>query len=604
MDGRVGACVHARTEVARRSGRWALALAGIVLVALVGLAPPASAHAEFVRSSPAPYDIWSYAPSPVYLTVSEAVEPGSPSLVVTDAKGLLVSGTTVLSTTDPTSFSVALSNMHPCLYTVIWTAISADDGHFTTGYFYFIVENPDGSLPAGFPTAPPPGFGASATGQPIPPEEGALHAALFISFAVVFGGLLTVLLIWRPAFLAAEPDERAAASGGFLAVLRMAWFGALAFLATLLGLWVYALSGVTITGPGSLVSSPFLLSLAARVPLALGLIALTSYAQTRARTDVVSEDLRTDLQLGLLLGFLALGAESFTSHSAGIDAWWPVGPIADAMHLYAVCLWVGGLAALVRAWPWLRRAENPRLTWSLLRLFSLNALAAVVLLVFGGILLEVILVGSLYALLTQPYGWTVIAKSVLIVPMVWLGWRNRKRVAKGSEPADTEPARRERISRNVTVELTIGVAILVAAALLTSMYPPATPPQVQYLSETTTGQGLFALFQVFPVPSAPGPYLATVQLWLAANGSPYVGMYNATATLTFVREGGGGNVTETLLGPHGPNHWYVQTDAMSQAGTYDVEARFARPDGFVASFPFQVTVYTPFYVPFATAGPP
>ena len=581
-------------------------LVALGLVLLAGLAPFASAHAEFVSSSPAPYDIWSYAPSAVTITVSEAVQPGTPSIVVTDMKGVLVdSGTATLSPSDPTTFTVQLTGMHPSVYTVVWTAISADDGHFTTGYFYFIVENKDSSLPGGFPTSPPPGFGASSAAQPIPPQQVALRAALFMGFAVAFGGILFVVLIWRPSLLAAEGTERAAASEGLVAVLGLARYGAIAFLAALAGLWADSLVGVAIAGPGDLVASGFLLSLAVRVPLAIGLIALLSFSLTRVRADPASPEVRTDLLLALGFGFAALGAESFTSHSAGIAAWWPVGPIADAMHLYAVCLWVGGLAALVRTRRWLRRSETPTLTWSVLRLFSLNAFAAIVLLVLGGLLLEIILVGSLYALLTMPYGWTILVKSSLLIPMVLLGWSNRRKVRRADEAPGSERVLRERVVRGVTMEMTLGIAVLIATAFLTSMYPPVTPPQTQYLSESATGAGLFALFQIFPYPSAPGPYLATVQMWLAANGSPYVGMYNATATLTFVRQGGGVNVTETLLGPHGPNHWYVQTDAMSQAGTYDVEARFTQPDGSRIAFAFQSTVYTPFYVPFdAGPGPP
>ena len=588
----------------RPTGRI-LGLVALSLVLLAALAPPVAAHAEYVSSSPAPYDIWSYSPKVVTITVSEAVAPGSPSIVVTDMQGVLVdSGAANLSASDPTTFSVHLSGMHPSIYTVVWTAISADDGHFTTGYFYFAVENPDGSLPGGFPTSPPPGFGASAAAQPIPPQEVALRAALFVGFAVSFGGLLFVLLIWRPSLLAVDGAERTAASGGLIAVLQLARLGALAFLAALLGLWAYALAGVAISAPGDLISSSFLLSLAARVPLAVGMIALLTFALVRVRRDAASPEVRTDLFLALLLGFGALAAESATSHSAGIADWWPVGPVADAMHLYAACLWVGGLTAIVRTRAWLRRSETPTLTWSVLRLFSLNAFAAVVLLVLGGVLLEVILVGSLYALLTMPYGWTVLAKSSLLVPMVLLGWWNRRRVHAADDAPARERVRRERIVRAVTAEMSLGIAVLVATALLTSMYPPATPPQTQYLSESATTAGLFALFQIFPYPSAPGPYLATVQMWLAANGSPYVGMDNVTATLTFVRRGGGVNVTETMLGPHGPNHWYVQTDAMSQAGTYDIGAVFMQPDGGRVTFAFTSTVYTPFYVPFAAAGPP
>ena len=88
------------------------------------------------------------------------------------------------------------------------------------------------------------------------------------------------------------------------------------------------------------------------------------------------------------------------------------------------------LLALVAVRSYVRRPETPAFSATVLTTFSRQAAVAVGLLVLGGVLLEVILVGSVYALLTQPYGWTVIAKSLLLLPMLVLAWANHRRVPR------------------------------------------------------------------------------------------------------------------------------------------------------------------------------
>ena len=580
----------------------ALLVLGVIAVS----AAPASAHAEFVKSTPAPYGLWSYAPTSVTLTLSEDIQPGSQALVVTNEKQIPVDvPPTVLSPTDPRTISVTLQGVTPGVYTVVWSVISADDGHFTTGYFYFMVRYANGTLSGAFPLGPPPGFGTSPSAQPIPPGEIIFRATLFVSFAIILGGILFLEIVWRPSRELLEDGSEESAGKGLRVILKLGLLAGLIFLGSILGLWAQALVGVKISGPGDLVSSPFLASLAVRVPLAVGMIGLFHYALGHSHPDPWSKEVRTDLLYALVFAFVALGAESATSHSASsAPAWWPAGPLVDAMHLYGASLWVGGLIVLAWSWPSVRKLASPAFTWSVLGAFSRTAVLALALLVLGGILLAIMLVGSLYALFEMPYGWTVLVKASLLVPMVLLGASNRLHIRRHRRKPRTESTP-EVAHRRVRAEVVLGVAILVATAFLTTMNPPVTPGTTPYLSENASTQGLFALFQSFPYPKEPGSYLFTVLMWVEANGSPYVNMGNAIATLTFLRLGGGVNETATLLGPHGPNHWYIQSDAMSQPGTYTILATFTRPDGFQAVFPFQATVYTPLYVPFdASPGPP
>ena len=582
---------------ARRSAAVA-ALVGLVL--LITAAAPVAAHAEYVTSSPEPYDIWNSPPTQVTITVSEAVQPGSQSIIVTDAHGRLVSaGSIVLSPTGPTTFHVALTQIGGGIYTVIWSVISSDDGHFTTGYFYFMVRNPDGTAAGTFPTSPPPGFGQGPSTPPLPPDQLILRALLFLTYAVAFGAVVFLLFILRPASRDLPDEEGAASRTAYRAVHQLAWIGSIAFLAVVVASWTDAVLGTSISGIGDLVSSPYRLSLALRVPLAAGMILLLWKAPfPEGQGRVEAQDPRP-LVIAGLLAVAALLAEAATCHGALLPDWGPVGDVADAMHLYGVAIWVGGLVALLVSWRSLRPRVSPLLRQAVFGAFSRTALLALALVVLGGTILAVLLVGSLYALLTLPYGWIVLLKSALLVPMVWLGFRNRDRVRRARARSEERARPGKKFVRDVRVEVVLGATILVAAAFLTLMSPPSTPGTSQQLTETATAQGYFAMFQVYPYPSAPGSYLYSMLIWDATNGSPYVHLADANATLTFTRAGAPPTVAY-LLGPHGANHWYVQSDAASEPGNWRIVASFVRPDGSRLDFTFAMQTYTAWSLPFVT----
>ena len=203
----------------RRFGRAAAFAILALLLGLAVAAPPASAHADFLTSTPDPYAIWNTIPTAVSVTVSEAVQPGSATLLVTNLTGVRVdAGPAVISPTDPTTFSVRLlSGIGPSVYTVAWAVVSADDGHFSAGTFYFMVAYKDGTLPGQFPRT-----GALDLQQPLSPVEVALEAANFVGFSIAFGGSLLVALLWSPLQTSLEPAERARPQEGFRALLGFA----------------------------------------------------------------------------------------------------------------------------------------------------------------------------------------------------------------------------------------------------------------------------------------------------------------------------------------------------------------------------------------------
>ncbi len=149
--------------------------------------------------------------------------------------------------------------------------------------------------------------------------------------------------------------------------------------------------------------------------------------------------------------------------------------VLDALHQFAVAVWVGGLIHLMAVA--YRRGEHP---WpvSLLRRFSAMALAAVVTLVTAGVGLTVYYVDGLHALLGTAYGLMVMTKVVILAGLLLLGALNFLFVRR--LPPSSEVTQ-DRLRRFVEVELGVGVTVLFAAASLTSL-----PPAVDVVADRAT----------------------------------------------------------------------------------------------------------------------
>jgi copper transport protein len=558
---------------------------GLVL-GILAAAAPAAAHADFLSSTPAPYDIWvNTVPTSVRVTVSEAVQPGSPTITVTAMNGTRVdAGSAQLSPTDPTTFTVRLlSGIGPSVYTVTWTVVSADDGHFTAGTFYFMVAYPNGTLPGRFPQT-----GSLIQNQPISPIDVALEGVNFVGFAIAFGSTLVAALLWTPLGSALEGAERESPAEGLRALLRFARLGAWAFAAAAAGLWAENLILSPPTDLAATVGSTFLISCVSQVVLGVLMGVLLTHLLSRADLAKAFDERAWEFLPTLFLGFLVILAEAVASHSAATGAWWPLGPAADAIHLYGAALWAGGLLALLRTRRWLREPTPAAFSEGLLRAFSRLALLGVLLLVSAGAVLAFILVGTVSGLFGSSYGWVVLAKTALLVPMVVLGAWNRHGL--GREPEE-KPTREtvERVSRAVRAEAILGAAILVLAGLLATMNPAAAPgPANPTFTLDATAGGLYAIFQMNPWPAGPGEYIFQLVLYYEGNGTAY--FPGANATLSFLLEGGNGTqVTLPLEGPHG-NHYFIDSSVLDAPGTWQLQAEVRGPQGTPVDFSFTVSI--------------
>jgi len=222
------------THTRRRALPIALALAFALLLATAfpftssgGLIPIASAHALLVRSDPAAHAVLQAPLSQVRLWFSEDVNPGTSHAIVVDTTNREVDNhDSHVNPSNATEMDVSLPLLPAGTYVVAWVTQSADDGHITSGSFYFQVARPDGSvppIPTQLPTGHIPGAGGGASGAA---DAQTLVEAVFTWLALLFMTFWVGGLIWEtwvlPPGTARDPDIAAAAQAAARRFRRLA----------------------------------------------------------------------------------------------------------------------------------------------------------------------------------------------------------------------------------------------------------------------------------------------------------------------------------------------------------------------------------------------
>jgi putative copper resistance protein D len=150
---------------------------------------------------------------------------------------------------------------------------------------------------------------------------------------------------------------------------------------------------------------------------------------------------------------------------------------ADALHLCAAAAWVGGLVPLALLLASGRRdrgAARAPLERDAVGRFSLLGIASVATLIVSGGVNAWILVGSFRGLVMTGYGWLLLSKLCVFVIMVGFAAVNRFRLTPRLALATDGAARiaaREQLTRNVVVEIVLGVAIYCIVGVLGMQHP-------------------------------------------------------------------------------------------------------------------------------------
>jgi putative copper resistance protein D len=207
--------------------------------------------------------------------------------------------------------------------------------------------------------------------------------------------------------------------------------------------------------------------------LRLGLIAAafvlvaSALAQVKARRALVVVLWLVSVVLLTSLAWISHAAAA-TVHLFGVSG--------DMLHLCAAGFWIGGLVPLTIFLARVRASFSLGETVvSVVRRFSMLSLCCVSVLVVSGISNSWLLVGSIHALFTTPYGRLLLVKLTLFAILIAIGARNRFLIKATPLKAPAGRNVLSQLRRNVICEAWLGFAVVTIVAWL-GVTPPARHP--------------------------------------------------------------------------------------------------------------------------------
>ncbi|HVM45717.1 MAG TPA: CopD family protein [Candidatus Thermoplasmatota archaeon] len=530
--------------------------AGVLLLLLTLLAPVASAHAVLKASEPSPNGRASAGLAVVVIEFTEDVERQYTDADVLDVQGeSWKAGPIEFDASRRNVIRVPVRPLEDGIYSASWKALSADT-HTTRGTFVFAI---------GTATLRPGQY------EPIvdvtPPEEvardGFARFAFYAGLFLVAGVPLFALVVLREHAPAPALFRTAAAFGVVGALAAMV---GLVFLADRTGLGAAAAR----TGPG--------LSLVARGVLVLAAASACAWAAARPAAWRPA----SLAALGLALGGVV--ATAVGSHAAALRENTLVYVAADAVHLAAGAVWIGGIVAFLHV-VW---GRSPLETSQLVHRFGFLAVPSVLALLATGFLASVAHIpcfadgpeACLRALRTERYMQLVALKLALMAPLVALGAFNKYTVGPRLARGAWSPSR---FSRVVQAEAALMGAILLAAGVLAASAPPETRPETgaplepPILEFQNTTERSHVILQVSPNPVPVGVQKLVVIVHPLGPTLP-----NGTLVALKIWQEGEREPHETL-NPEKvtPNEWEIEDGLFTSPGTWNVLVIVQRPDEYV-----------------------
>jgi len=419
----------------------------LALVALAALAFPASAfaHANLDSASPKYRQRLQAPPRAVVLHFDQAVQAQPNAIEVKNEFGRMLSG---VARVKGQTVRVPLQRLPRGPYTVRWHVLS-EDGHVVSGVFTFGVRA----------KAPPPTEAYGASGPTT--AEHVVRWAYFLSLALLLGGLGFRLLLGRNELPpAAERRFFAIVGTGVVATLEV---GIVAFMlraedALQLPFGRFLYGDLSSIAGGTRFGEAF-------IAMTLGYALVAAFVFLAWLTDR-----RFLLWPALLLGLGFASGLSLSGHSA-VDAGssWR-SELADWAHLSAAALWIGGLVQLAFVvWP-----KAPELRRTAFLRFSRLASGLIAVVLGAGVYLSIVRLPQLSDLWTADYGRVLLVKLGLVsLALTWGAVHHF--VARPALERGTGGPILSRLPRSLAGESAVGMAILLAAAVLVDSKPPERP---------------------------------------------------------------------------------------------------------------------------------
>jgi len=452
------------------------------------LALPATAwaHATLLRTVPSASGTVNVPPKQLELTYSEAVERKFAIVSVTDAAGhQQASGPPARAAAKPDTLVVPLRQLSQGWYFVYWRVIS-EDGHPLRGAFTFAVgPNP----------GPAPQFVIPST------SETAATPKLVVARWIAFLAFMAAIGLYVLRMLVARPLVRRV-SGTRLRELSLAF--AIAADLALIATPVYVLLATAQFAQRAFFDFSSLVPLLTvsafgrgylYLELCLGLFTIAALASIWVdRPERERRSVAELLSLGSAL--LAAGAVLFVpglaGHAAQTDprAW---SLLFDWTHLVAGSVWVGGLIGLLVLWRSLPVAQRVAGLIVSVPRFSNVAFVSVVVLIASGTGASIVHLPTLATLWETSYGQAIVVKIALLGGAMLLAAVNllgmRPRLAAASKRPELGAGAALLLRRLVAVEVVVVAGIVLAAAVLSSLAPPAKALAQAGKAAATVGPG-------------------------------------------------------------------------------------------------------------------
>jgi copper transport protein len=574
-----------------------LSVVALTTFALLASAPAAWAHAQLLSTSPASGATVAVQPREVIFEFNQDVGGTLGAVRVFDAQGNEVDNLSV-SHSDGNEHWMGVG-LKPHLpdgtYTATYRVISADT-HVVYGGLVFNIGH--AGAPPKFTVAGL--IGKNKSGKVTEVAFGVVRGLNYLSIALMIGGLVFLFAAWLQGLTAVARDEQrwSAASRAFASRLAGLFTVAivLGVIASVLGVLLQGATAGGVSLWSSLKSSIVDNTLEGRFGQVWGLRAidwlllaallLTARAMGRGVIRVLETEQGEAGTVALsrrppavILGLLGIGAgylaitPALAGH-ASIQS--PTGVFfpSDALHVTAASVWVGGIACLLVAVPGatrqLERPERSRLLLATLARFSPLALGSVVVIAATGTIQAYIDVRSVSGLFHTTYGALIIAKVLLLLTLIGLGWVNRGRVipaltrvvGDGGPPGGVGALAR----RAMRGELALMLCVFGVTAALITYAPPIDAATGPFSTNTTIGS---AELEMTVEPAKVG--LNTVHLYLidAKTGAQFTATKELTATAKLPSKGIGPLPLKTSQA--GPGHYILSAAVLSPGGTWKIE---------------------------------
>jgi len=418
----------------------------VLLIGLAALAFPAaaSAHATLRSTTPQFGHELQTSPRTIRLHFDQQVKILPGAIKVLNGFGRNFAGAAHVQGMDVVA---AVKPLKRGTYTVRWQAISADS-HVVSGVWTFGVRVPAPSVNEAF----------GAGGPTV--QEHVVRWIWFLSLALTIGALGFRLICLRGVSVPRPLERRLAVAAG-LGIVVALQAGIAAFslraedaLQLPFGRFLYGdLSPMAKTRFGE-----------AFVVMTLGyalVLAFVFFAWLLDRTVF--------LVPAFALSLLFVSGLSLSGHDA-VDpgSSWKT-ELADWVHIAGASLWIGGLATMVGL-VWYGAPELRRIAFAR---FSQLATVVIGLVLAAGTYLSIVRLPHLRDLWAEGYGRVLLVKLGLVsVVLLWGGF-HKFVIGPALERADGGFL--TRIGRSLAGESLVGMAVLLAAAVLVDSKPPAQP---------------------------------------------------------------------------------------------------------------------------------